>query len=306
MKNRERNLNKRISHNCLPLIKVFPFIKNTSVQIFSDFFFVIMMWRALWFFQLLIVVCLSGVIDNELSQKTIRGGRISGLTKIESVKWVYNLLLIPSGGTEASRNQFPYQVAFFVYTRDGQSICGGSVLSSTWLLSAAHCFIDFQSADALAGIHNILQDDPVYELEVFPSDVVMHAQYNRVTQLNDIAAIRTSKRPIVFSSAIQPITMIARSMANTDLTNTNGRIAGWWVRNFERFVFLKKSSKFIWNFNLNFKGDELMTIPKTFLQDYCSSMRQLLATVCFVEFLVFSKKKNSYLQLTVQELTEVW
>lgn len=145
------------------------------------------------------------------------------------------LFLIFSGGTEALRNQFPYQVAFFVYTRDGQSICGGSILSSSWLLSAAHCFTNFESADALAGIHNILQDDPAYELEVFPADVIIHAQYNRPTShMNDIAAIRTSRKPIVFNAAIQPISMVPRSFANTDLTATSARIAGWLVSKFNQ------------------------------------------------------------------------
>lgn len=114
-----------------------------------------------------------------------------------------------------------------MYVRNGQSICGGSILSSTWVLSAAHCFINFESAEVLAGVHNFIQDDPVYELEVFPADVVRHSQYNSVTNLNDIAAVRTSRRPIVFSTAIQPIALIPRSMVNTDLTGTSGRIAGW-------------------------------------------------------------------------------
>lgn len=95
------------------------------------------------------------------------------------------------------------------------------------VLSAAHCFITFESADLLAGIHNIINDTPGYELEVFPSDIISHAQYNKQTQLNDIALVRTARRPIIFNAAIQALPLAPRSLANTDLTNTNGRIAGW-------------------------------------------------------------------------------
>lgn len=139
----------------------------------------------------------------------------------------FTKLIIFAGGTEATRNQFPYQVAFFVYTRDGQSVCGGSVLSNNFVLSAAHCFILFESADLLAGIHNIITDQPTYELEVYPSDIINHAQYNGVTHLNDIAIVRTNRKPIIYSAAIQPLPLASRSMASTDLTNSLGKIAGW-------------------------------------------------------------------------------
>ncbi|CRK92705.1 CLUMA_CG006306, isoform A [Clunio marinus] len=132
-----------------------------------------------------------------------------------------------SGGTQAVRYQFPYQVIFFVYTKDGQSICGGSILSTHFSLSAAHCFSGFSSADILAGIIDIVNDDPPYELEIFPSDVIVHSKYNSVTNLNDIAIVKTSRKPISFNSAIQPIALPARSMANIDLTNTIGLVAGW-------------------------------------------------------------------------------
>jgi secreted trypsin-like serine protease len=135
--------------------------------------------------------------------------------------------MVSSGGAEATRNQFPYQAALFIYSRDGQSLCGGSILSANWVLTAAHCFVSFESADVIAGVHNIFEDDPGYELEVFPADVANHPSYNQVTHLNDVSLVRTSRRPIVFSVAIQPITLIPRSMASTDLTNTMGRIAGW-------------------------------------------------------------------------------
>lgn len=131
------------------------------------------------------------------------------------------------GGTEAARNQFPYQVLFFIYTTNDQAICGGSVLSANYVLSAAHCFISFSSADVLAGLHNIEKDDPGYELEVFPTDVISHAQYNRNTQLNDIAVVRTSRRPIPLGTTIAAITLAPRSWATTELTGTMGRVAGW-------------------------------------------------------------------------------
>lgn len=140
---------------------------------------------------------------------------------------ILNISRLSAGGTEASRNQFPYQVAFFIYTWNGQSVCGGSILSANYVLSAAHCFTSFESADLLAGIHNIIEDTPGYELEVYPSDIISHSQYNRQNNMNDIALVRTSRLPFVFSAAIQALPLIPRSMANSDLTNTLARIAGW-------------------------------------------------------------------------------
>jgi secreted trypsin-like serine protease len=41
-----------------------------------------------------------------------------------------------TGGTTASRGQFPWQVALII---DDTWFCGGSVISSEWVLTAAHC-----------------------------------------------------------------------------------------------------------------------------------------------------------------------
>lgn len=143
------------------------------------------------------------------------------------------------GGTEAAVNQFPYQVAFFIYTNTDQSVCSGSILSTNFVLSAAHCFVSFVSSDLLAGLRNIELDTPVYELEVFPTDVILHAQYNRVTQLNDIALVRTNRRPITFGASIQALPLVPRSFATTDLTGVVGRVAGWYKITMRLRTFLK-------------------------------------------------------------------
>lgn len=106
-------------------------------------------------------------------------------------------------------------------------MCGGSILSSTFVLSASHCFISFDSADLLAGLHNILDDIPAYELEITSRDVVLHPQYNRVTQLNDIALVKTNRKPIAFSASVQALPLAPRSLSSTDLTGKTARIAGW-------------------------------------------------------------------------------
>lgn len=40
------------------------------------------------------------------------------------------------GGTEAVPHSWPHQVALFI---DGMYFCGGSLISSEWVLTAAHC-----------------------------------------------------------------------------------------------------------------------------------------------------------------------
>lgn len=44
------------------------------------------------------------------------------------------------GGSEVARNSVPYQVGIFI---DGRSFCGGSLISRTFVLTAAHCTIRY-------------------------------------------------------------------------------------------------------------------------------------------------------------------
>jgi len=41
-----------------------------------------------------------------------------------------------TGGSTASRAQFPWQVAIII---DNSYFCGGSLIGSHWVLTAAHC-----------------------------------------------------------------------------------------------------------------------------------------------------------------------
>lgn len=104
------------------------------------------------------------------------------------------------GGTEARRGQFPYIVALILGLPDyGQSFCGGSIISSNFILTAAHCLEEAIQINVLAGIHNVFLDTPDYNQAVFPDNFIMHPQYDTDTLQNDIGLIFLS-RQLPFSS----------------------------------------------------------------------------------------------------------
>ena len=43
------------------------------------------------------------------------------------------------GGEEAPEGAWPWQALLSITTSDGQYMCGGSLVTSNWVLTAAHC-----------------------------------------------------------------------------------------------------------------------------------------------------------------------
>lgn len=49
-----------------------------------------------------------------------------------------------SGGTEAERNELPWQAFIRVtFWSNTTAVCGGTYIGNTWVLSAAHCFYGY-------------------------------------------------------------------------------------------------------------------------------------------------------------------
>ena len=56
------------------------------------------------------------------------------------------------GGTVVTPNSWPWQVAL---KYNGQLFCGGTLLDQNWVLTAAHCEYNTQTAIVVLGEHNL-------------------------------------------------------------------------------------------------------------------------------------------------------
>ncbi|EDS42906.1 trypsin-3 [Culex quinquefasciatus] len=127
-------------------------------------------------------------------------------------------------GQEATPGQFPYQV-FVNYQENGKSFnCGGSILNSNHILTAAHCVWRAESGIVIAGAHNRVIEEPTQQRISF-AKVYYHADYNENTLVNDIAIIRLSGH-ITFNARVQAVRLPALG-DNRQFAGLTGTVSGF-------------------------------------------------------------------------------
>jgi len=109
----------------------------------------------------------------------------------------------------------------------GFHFCGGTVIGSKWILSAAHCFSD--GADGVvivAGEHN-LGSNQGSEQKIKVDRAFVHPNYNGRTQNNDIALIKL-KKDLVFDDYTQPACIPTKANEGADYAPGDWlTISGW-------------------------------------------------------------------------------
>lgn len=98
------------------------------------------------------------------------------------------------------------------------SICGATILSNTWLVTAAHCVHNYVGVQVRMGCHKYDRCEAIRPV----SRVIIHADYNPQTLESDIAVIRLTN-PVTFSTRIQPACLPASDLPDdTEIT-----VMGW-------------------------------------------------------------------------------
>uniref|UniRef100_A0A672IJF9 pancreatic elastase II n=1 Tax=Salarias fasciatus TaxID=181472 RepID=A0A672IJF9_SALFA len=106
-------------------------------------------------------------------------------------------------GEDATPHSWPWQVSLQSDSSGRWShVCGGSLISSEWILTAAHCINDRYNYRVELGKHS-LEASEDGSIAQRPANIFSHEDYNTLLSRNDIALIKLSS-PVTFSDTIQP------------------------------------------------------------------------------------------------------
>lgn len=132
------------------------------------------------------------------------------------------------GGQPADVGEWPWQAM----VRAGGYLCGGSLVDSGWVVTAAHCIYDDRGAvfspDAITvtlGDHSRVQNDG-YEQVMAVTEVVPHAAYDEWSNDNDIALLKLATPATLNArvATIKPVTTAENALA---AAGTMAFVTGW-------------------------------------------------------------------------------
>lgn len=132
------------------------------------------------------------------------------------------------GGYFATPGQFPYQIVMIANFPEGGALCGGSVLSQNFILTAAHCVDLASGGTIILGAHDRTNANEPGQVRIpFTADgVYYHESWDPSLIRYDIATVRLST-PVQFSDRIQPVTLPKWSDLENDFAGTIGTVSGF-------------------------------------------------------------------------------
>ncbi|OQV21591.1 putative Ovochymase-2 [Hypsibius exemplaris] len=127
-----------------------------------------------------------------------------------------NPLVEPNIGQNAGRaavpHSWPWQVAL-VLAETGEQVCGGSILSDKWILTAGHCCQHSSAAAATknfkvrVGAHDLRSHTEESAKTIDLINLILHPQYDHLSAAPqyDFCLLQTSERLVFNSETIAPV-----------------------------------------------------------------------------------------------------
>jgi secreted trypsin-like serine protease len=125
------------------------------------------------------------------------------------------------GGVPASDNEWPWQIRMYENADDKWGFCGGSLIDSQWVLTAAHCVPGVTSVNIGYGSINRSK-----QKRVKSAAVISHPQYNATNNSeNDIALIKLAK-PIKFNKGAAKVPLASNDVYKGSF-GQKAYVTGW-------------------------------------------------------------------------------
>lgn len=114
------------------------------------------------------------------------------------------------GGANATAGSWPWQASMH-FNSVGRHICGASLISKEWVLTAAHCMVSTSPGDYTLYLGRHTQSGPnPNEVQSEVSRIIIHPDFNNTLFNNDIALMEL-KTPVNFTDYIKPVCLASNS-----------------------------------------------------------------------------------------------
>ncbi|XP_066460973.1 duodenase-1-like [Eleutherodactylus coqui] len=138
-------------------------------------------------------------------------------------------------GHEARANSRPYMALIIVKNSTHQMICGGSLIKSNWVVTAAHCEVWSPSGykiKVILGAHSSNENENENGRQIFNvTQYIKHPEYNNITLDNDIQLMKLPRDAQIG----EKVGLLSLPKKYGDVkANTTCETAGWgWTGNNE-------------------------------------------------------------------------
>jgi len=128
------------------------------------------------------------------------------------------------GGEDAAPGEFPWQA--MLIDKNGHFACGGTLIQSTWVLTAAHCLQHGRVTAVVLGAYNRTMSQEPGRQTIAAIKLISHHAYNPVTLEHDIGLIQLS-RPITATTTVRPLPLLGRDEERAMATGATATVTGW-------------------------------------------------------------------------------
>uniref|UniRef100_A0A803JKQ0 Transmembrane serine protease 2 gene 15 n=1 Tax=Xenopus tropicalis TaxID=8364 RepID=A0A803JKQ0_XENTR len=129
------------------------------------------------------------------------------------------------GGTFALAGDWPWQISLMKLVGTSLYLCGGSIITPYWIVTAAHCVYGYTSSPSIFKVFaGSLTLSNYYSAGYLVDRVLIHPSYSPNTQNYDIALLKL-KTALVFSTNLRPV-----CLPNVGMPWAEGQpcwISGW-------------------------------------------------------------------------------